>query len=581
MPDSTTSRLFSPRAVGPYRLPERVGPFRIRAQTGHGGTACTFIGSAPGPRGSERLKCLKIPSPLLLSELSPREVRRIFQNEADVLRLLPPGNIAHLEDAVELSDDEGVMCLVFAYIDGMTLGQLIRKMRAERQLLSWQAVVGVARDLAGALAEAHADCRALATPYRHPPIVHRDVSPANAMIDVRGDAFLIDFGFARAVEASGLYASRAHPGRVAYAAPEYLTDADRGRYGPRLDLFSLGALLFEALTARRAFKGASVESHLRQVQRRERPRVQELRPEFYSSEGPEADLVALVDIVDRLLEPDPDERFQSADAVLSALSSLRGGVDQRPLGARVRLHQSPLEQRVTAGRVDCREVVARVDARRRAVDVGARTPALPDEVLVDAAVADQLAALAAPAPAGVAPRLVARDAPGAPAGIPTTRDALPLVDLPESILARPVTRESGVLEIGERAAAGRAAMEQVETAGAPAAPARVERAAPPLARRHLRLPVLSGLDDQTPSPRRARARRPWLALAAGALAVALCASIGCALAAATLEGLPAGVEPALSRLGALGAVASAVGLLVVASVAGWTAARERGPSSGG
>lgn len=440
--------------MGPYRVPERIGTFTVRAQTGWGGTACTFIGSEPGPHGTERLKCLKVPSPLLLSELPAHEVRRIFQNEANVLRLLPPGSIAHLEDVADLGDEQGVMCLVFAYIDGMTLAQLIRKMRADGRLLAWDAVVGIARGIASALAEAHTDRRHEPTPYCHPPIVHRDVSPANVMLDVRGNAFLIDFGFARALEASQLYASRLHPGRVAYSAPEYLCDDDQGSYGPRLDLFSLGALLFEALTARQAFDGRSVERHIAQVRSKDRRRIEELRPEFYTPEGPDPDLSAFVHIVDCLLEPDPDDRFQSADALLSALSSLRVGVDQRPVGKLVRKYQSPLEQRVSSGRIDRSQVMSLVEARRAHVWVPppARAAA-PDEVLVDAAAAKELAQLAqrpTPEPLGD-PIDFAATTPKAVA-IPPTRDLGPSIgdDLADTNPLRPAISKSGVMAVVER-----------------------------------------------------------------------------------------------------------------------------------
>ena len=628
MPRSRRSAARSARPVGPYRPPDRVGPFTVRAQTGHGGTACTFIGSVPGPGGSEHLKCLKIPSPFLLSKLPPEEVRRIFQNEADVLKLLPPGNIARLESVVDLGDDDGVMCLVFAYIDGMTLGELIRKMRADGQLLAWEAVVGIARDIASALAEAHADCRELPTPYCHPSIVHRDVSPANAMVDVRGNTFLIDFGFARAIEATGLYASRVHPGRVAYSAPEYLSSASQGGYGPRVDLFSLGALLFEALTGRHAFKGTSVEHHIMQVLAKDRLRIEDLRPEFYTDEEPDPDLVAFVHIVDCLLEPDPDDRFQSADALLSALSSLRVGVDQRPVGARVRKYQSPLEQRVTSGRLDRREVLASVDAKRTLINAPppARVSIPPEEVVVNAAVADELAQLAERRTDDSAryPVDFADTTPDPPV-VPTTRDSAPRVaeDFPATNPSRKVARQSGVLAIVTREAASPAAAEpgsaiDAQEPIAATGPLELDRyspapesSAPPLeatgpiasipeaATRPMgSSPVAAETDPfkhrqiglpAYPTPPRPAARSRWMLVAAVGLALLLGLSLFLLGTVNTIwvpiltgqSGWKLVVDgfwtPLLTNVGAVGAMASALGTIVLACAWAWGYLRSKPP----
>lgn len=448
------SRARSRRARGPYRAPKVIGPFTVHAKTGHGGTACTFIGGEPLPGSTnERLRCLKIPSDYLLSELPADEVRRMFRNEAEVLQLLPPGNIARLEECIELSDDEGVMCLVFPYIDGMTLHQLIRSLKADGRLLRWQAVVGIARDIASALAEAHADRRNERTPYCHPTIIHRDVSPANAMVDIRGTTFLIDFGFARMLESSQLYPSRAHPGRVAYAAPEYFTAVNESGYGPRLDLFSLGALLFEALTNHKVFDGVSVERHITQVWQKDRRRkVEHYRPEFqpdYDGE-PDPDLVTFIHIVECLLEPNPDDRFQSANALLSALGTLKVGIDQRPLGADVQQYQSPLEQRVTSGRIDRGQVQVLLDAAAPPTDAPPPRPVSipPEEVYVDAAAAYDLELLAATeqgADATPYPGDFSDTTPDPPV-IPTTRDSSSksTETVPETNPSRRALPESGV-----------------------------------------------------------------------------------------------------------------------------------------
>lgn len=409
---------------GIYRLPEHIGPYTIRAQVGWGGTAFTFIGSEPGPFGAARLKLLKIPSPQLLFEHSPAEVRELFQNEARILERLHPTNIAPLERVLELGDHEGMICLVYTFIAGVDLARFIRLSYANRELMPWESVVGLLRDIAGALDEAHTDHRGRAF-YKHGRIVHRDVSPSNIMLDFRGRGWLVDFGFARFMPNSKLQASRAHPGRIAYSAPEYFAD-NGGVYDPRLDLFALGAVAFEALTGRPAFTGKDIQSHLEQVRAKQRPKIRNLRPEFLAG-SVDPELEALVGIVNCLLEPDPDDRFQQASALLSAVTSLRVRVDPRPLAAMVLRHQTPLQHRVTEGRIDRGAVMERVHADQRISGSTAAELEPPEEVLVELAAAEELERIAPP-----------KLAPGA--GVETYEDPS-LIERMDELLAEHAGRE--------------------------------------------------------------------------------------------------------------------------------------------
>jgi len=605
MRNSPAMRARLRRAKGPYRDPKVIGPFRVHAKTGHGGTACTFIGGRPVDGGdSEQFKCLKIPSDYLLSELPPDEVRRMFRNEAAMLQLLPPGNIARVEYTIELSDDEGVMCLVLPYIDGMTLQQLIRSMKAAGRLLRWQAVVGIVRDIASALAEAHTDRRNDPTPYCHPTIVHRDVSPANAMVDIRGTTFLIDFGFARMLEASQLYPSRAHPGRIAYSAPEYFTARDESGYGPRLDLFSLGALAFEALTNHRVFDGISVESHLAQVSdKKNRRRVQRYRPEFqpdYEGE-PDPDLVSFIHIVECLLEFEPDDRFQSGDALLSALGTLRVGIDQRPLGADVQKYQSPLEHCVTVGRVDrAARALLDLDSPINANDAPPPRPVSipPEDVYVAAEAAYDLERLAAEQGADVAPYPVDfSDTDPDPPVIPTTRDPSgeSIETLPQTNPSRRALPRSGVRMIAaerdretseatpspdvhpvvagsQRAEATPSATGPVMVATAPAGSGPLASdSTPAFNERHVDLPAF-------PTPPRGRQPRRWPLVAAVLSALMLALSLFVLGTANTIwvplltgqSGWKLVVDgfwsPLIRDAGTLSAIASAAGLLVFTGV---------------
>lgn len=392
---SRASTPTSRRARGPYGIPHRLQNFTVHAQVGSGATACTFVGSEPGPGGVARLKCLKIPSPQLLRQRSPEEIRAIFMNEAAALQRLPAANIAPLERIVQLGDDEGVILLVYAFIDGMNLRELIEKTRAERLLLPWKSVVGIARDMAIALEEAHRDRRGEASRHNHPPIVHRDIAPSNSMADIHGNVFLVDYGFARSMDASLLHASRLYVGRIAYAAPEY---GRGGTYGPQLDLFSMGCVLFEALTSVPPFPhNETADEHIARVWAKDRPHIEDIRPEFQEADGPDPELVRFVSIVNCLLEPAPANRFETAGALLSALSSLRVGVDPRPLGRLVQRFQSPWQHRVTEGRIDRREIMERVRQSREPKHAPTG-PTPPEEIVVELAAARELDQFTDPPP---------------------------------------------------------------------------------------------------------------------------------------------------------------------------------------
>src|SRR4029079_18280187 len=138
-------------------------------------------------------------------------------------------------------------------------------------------------------------------------LVHRDVKPANVLIEGEGDServYLTDFGLARQVEAtSGVTATGAFVGTLDYVAREQI----RGEHvDARADIYALGCVLFELLTgnppfAAREDKVAKMSAHLQE----DPPRVRLRRPELPAELDP---------VVARVLAKDPDERHPPAGA---------------------------------------------------------------------------------------------------------------------------------------------------------------------------------------------------------------------------------------------------------------------------
>ena len=237
---------------------------------------------------------------------------------------------------------------VRAYVDGITLQERIRD-----GPMSPREVVDVGRKIVAGLAQAH-----------DRGVLHRDVKPANVIIDATtspGGVTLVDVdvGFAASVreaDAPELPVTAAH-----YVSPEQagLLQRDVGRCS---DLYSAGVVLFECLAGRAPFLGDSVGEVLRGHASSRPPRLRALGARVPA---------ALEELVQRLLRKDPDDRYQSAQAVWADLSSIgdaldRGEADpQIVLGLHERRRRSLTEPALVARDSDLRRLQAEL---RRAVD---------------------------------------------------------------------------------------------------------------------------------------------------------------------------------------------------------------------
>jgi tetratricopeptide (TPR) repeat protein len=215
------------------------------------------------------------------------EARARLVREATAAARLSHPNIVSLY-AVEETDSD--LFLVEEYVEGESLAQ-----RLERGALGAQELLRLARALASALAHAH----------RH-GVLHRDLKPPNVLIATDGSFKVADFGIARVEGAATLTTIGTVLGTAAYLAPERV----RGSQGDaRADLFALGAVLYEAMSGRRAFPGGSEAEVLYGVLHTE-PRPPEVAT---------ASLLPLATLVMRLLAREPAERPASAEAVVEAL----------------------------------------------------------------------------------------------------------------------------------------------------------------------------------------------------------------------------------------------------------------------
>ena len=203
--------------------------YRLLERHGVGGMAAVW--RARDERTGEQV-ALKQVHPHLVTD--PNARARLVR-EAEALRMVDHPAIARPR---ELVDDPEHPALVMDFVEGRSLAERI----AEGPLPDDEALA-IARTIADALAVAH----------RH-GIVHRDIKPANILVEDDGTLHLIDFGIASLETATpdGLTDGRSMVGTLRYAAPERLAGEPAS---PRSDVWALGAVLYEMLTARPAVSG--------------------------------------------------------------------------------------------------------------------------------------------------------------------------------------------------------------------------------------------------------------------------------------------------------------------------------------
>ncbi len=157
-------------------------------------------------------------------------------------------------------------------------------------------------------------------------IVHRDLKPGNILITPEGATKIADFGLAKVLGAeSGLTATESILGSPSYMAPEQAEGKTRSA-GPRADLYALGAMLYELLTGRPPFRGATLLETLQQVKTAEPVAPSRLVPGLPR----DIETIAL-----KCLQKDPAKRYESGEALAEDLRRFRAGetIVARPVGS--------------------------------------------------------------------------------------------------------------------------------------------------------------------------------------------------------------------------------------------------------
>jgi TolB-like protein/Tfp pilus assembly protein PilF len=240
---------------------------------------------------------------------APRTSQRLLQ-EARAASALSHPNIAVVYEVDEVDHDgTRIGFITMEYVDGRTLADI-----ASSRPLPLETILDIGGQVAGALAHAHDH-----------GIVHRDIKPANLMVTASGLVKVLDFGVARPAdpfvdfeastrtgEALGLTTSAV--GTLPYMSPEQA--AGRALDG-RSDMFSLGVVLYELIAGRRPFEGATAVQLLEALLRRDPPSI--------DAALDDSRVVAVERVLRRMLEKQPDDRYEDLLTVGLALAAARRG----------------------------------------------------------------------------------------------------------------------------------------------------------------------------------------------------------------------------------------------------------------
>ena len=280
----------------------KLGPYEIQSPLGAGGMGEVYRASDTRLGRDVAIKVLP------QSFASDADRLRRFEQEARAIAALNHPNILAVHD---IGEQDGIRYIVTELLDGRTLREQLND-----GALPVRKSLDYARQICDGLAAAHSR-----------GIVHRDLKPENIFCTREGRVKILDFGLAKQGLPQGTHADatmngatmpdvHTEPGMVmgtvGYMSPEQVRGAPSDH---RSDLFSLGAILYEMLSGRRAFKRDTTAETMTAILKEEPPELTATNTSI--SPGLER-------IVHRCLEKEPAQRFQSASDLGFALESLSG-----------------------------------------------------------------------------------------------------------------------------------------------------------------------------------------------------------------------------------------------------------------
>ncbi|HUF46974.1 MAG TPA: protein kinase [Vicinamibacterales bacterium] len=273
-------------------LPESIGGrYRIESRIGAGGMGVVY-----------KARDSRLNRPVAIKAIHDHRMKEGGQGLRTEALAAASLDHPYICKVYELFEDQTEFYLVMEFVEGETLASILR-----RGPVPLPMVLEIGSEVAEGLAHAH-----------RRGLVHRDIKPSNVMVTPHGHVKLLDFGLAQPdVITSPAERTRTSPsGSSDYAGtPQYMApeQALGSPVSARADLFSLGVILFEAITGRLPFAGASGYDYVRHLLSDDPRPMERLVPDIP---------LDLARLVHRCLEKTPADRPESADAVLAELRRL-------------------------------------------------------------------------------------------------------------------------------------------------------------------------------------------------------------------------------------------------------------------
>src|SRR5580692_7078687 len=269
------------------------GKYRLIAELGQGGMATVYLAVAMGNSGFRKLAVVKLLRPEFAVD---EEFIQMFLDEARLCARLSHPNIVHTYDVGV--DDSGHL-IAMEYLDGVSMHAATSKLGRNGGPFTFPLQAKALLEVIEGLRYAHELKDYDGTSLQ---IVHRDVTPHNIFVTYDGQVKLLDFGIAKAATSSVQTATGVIKGKLTYMAPEQaLGDPVDGR----ADIYSVGVMLWEALTGRRRFPADL--SDVAMFTRAASGEVPEAPPAETLGLPPEINA-----IINRSLAPKREDRYQSA-----------------------------------------------------------------------------------------------------------------------------------------------------------------------------------------------------------------------------------------------------------------------------
>lgn len=274
--------------------------YKVIKKLDAGGMAEVFIADASGVEGIIKRVAIKRILPSLSANT---KFVAMFLDEARVASVLSHANVVQTFD---VGESEGSYFIVMEFVDGTSLKHLIDYRKERGQLIPMGAAIRIVIEACKGLDYAHN-----AVDFRNRPlgIVHRDISPPNLLISVRGEVKVVDFGLAKAASQLEITDPGVVKGKFSYLAPEAVQGLPVDH---RADIFALGIILWEMLTGKRLFYGENEYQTVQLVEQCHVPPINRLNPKVPA---------VLDDVIYKALARDRDLRYQQADEFADALTN--------------------------------------------------------------------------------------------------------------------------------------------------------------------------------------------------------------------------------------------------------------------